>query len=129
MKVLLLTLLALGAALSGRAQAALILAAAAPTAKPPVTPTDHSLQAFFSAPEVMLPRLYEAAIARSGEIARLDATRGVAEADVKLACKRLLNMLALTGAIPTVRCPTFATAESQVNPVYLANPFNLGAQA
>ena len=129
MKVFLLTLLALGAALPGRAQAALALAAAAPAAKAPVAPTDHSLQAFFSAPEVMLPRLYEAAIARSGEIARLDATRGVAEADVKLARKRLLNMLALTGAYTYGTLPYFATAESQVSPVYQVNPFNLGARA
>ncbi|RZL11565.1 MAG: hypothetical protein EOO62_12250 [Hymenobacter sp.] len=90
MKALLLTLLALGTALSGRAQATLAAVtstAATPAAPIKTSPTDNGLQSFFSAPEVMLPRLYEAAIARSGEIARLDATRGVAEADVKLARK------------------------------------------
>ncbi len=127
MKTLLLMLLAAGAALPGRAQSVLALAAPAAAHAPALA--DHSLQTFFSAPEVVLPRLYEAAIARSGEIARLDATRGVAEADVKLARKRLLNMLALTGGYTYGTLPYFATAESQAKPVYQINPFSLGARA
>lgn len=127
----LLALLAGGRA--SHAQAALDVASAAAVAPSapaaPAAPTDNNLRTFFSAPEVVLPKLYEAAIAHSGEIARLDAVRGVAEADVKLARKRLLNMLALTGSYTYGTLPYFATAETSASPVYQANPFNLGARA
>jgi len=133
MRALLLALLALGAAPAARAQATYALAAPAQTT--PVA-AGGLLQNFFGAPEVVLPKLYEAAIAHSGEIARLDATRGVAEADVKLAKKRLLNMLALTGGYSYGTLPYFATAQTTtgpnaepVAPVYQPNPFNLGARA
>ncbi|WP_254244279.1 TolC family protein [Hymenobacter sp. BRD128] len=130
MKTFLLALAASGAALPGCAQAAYNVAAAPLTTPAPASrPADGTLQSFFGAPEVVLPKLYEAAIAHSGEIARLDATRGVAEADVKLARKRLLNMLALTGSYTYGTLPYFATAETTASPVYQANPFNLGARA
>jgi outer membrane protein TolC len=135
MKALLFALLPLGAALPGRAQVAYTAAStAAPAAV--ATPPDNNLRAFFSSPEVVLPKLYEAAIAHSGEIARLDASRSVAEADVKLARKHLLNMLALTGGYTYGTLPYFATAQTNtgpnaepVAPVYQPNPFNLGARA
>lgn len=127
MKTLLLALVALGAALTGRAQVASTEVSAKPVA--PTAPAEGSLRGFFNSPEVVLPKLYEAAIAHSGDIARLDATRGAAEADVKLARKRLLNMLALTGSYSYGTLPYFATAETTSSPVYQANPFNLGARA
>ncbi|WP_198172673.1 TolC family protein [Hymenobacter ginkgonis] len=77
----------------------------------------------------MLPRLYEAAIAHSGEIERLDATRDVANVDVKLAKKRSLNMLAVTTSYNYGTLPYFATAETSSTPTYQVNPFNLGARA
>lgn len=129
-KALILTLVALGAAQAGRAQVAYVAEAAVP-ANPVATtadPADNRLQTFFSAPELVLPKLYEAAIARSGEIARVDASRSVAEADVKLARKRLLNMLAVTGSYNYGTLPYFATAET-TTPIYQVNPFNIGARA
>lgn len=127
MKAFLLALLPLGAVLPGRAQVAFATTPATPAAQ--ATPPDNNLRTFFSAPEIVLPKLYEAAIAHSGEIARLDATRNVAEADVRLARKRLLNMLALTGGYTYGTLPYFATAETSAAPVYQVNPFNLGARA
>ncbi len=130
MKAILFALLPLGAVLPGRAQVAYTEAQAMPTAQ--ATPPDNNLRLFFSAPELVLPKLYEAAIVHSGEISRLDASRSVAESDVKLARKRLLNMLALTGSYSYGTLPYFATAETTagpVSPVYQANPFNLGARA
>lgn len=38
-------------------------------------------------------------------------------------------MLAITGAYTYGTLPYFATADSQVTPIYQANPFNLGARA
>jgi outer membrane protein TolC len=118
------------------AQAVASVAAVAPSAASLATPPDNSLRTFFSAPEVVLPKLYEAAIVHSGEIARLDASRSVAEADLKLARKRLLNMLALTGSYTYGTLPYFATAQTNtgpnsepIAPVYQVNPFNLGARA
>jgi outer membrane protein TolC len=131
MRTLLLALLPLGAALPGRAQVA-YTATTATGQTTQATPPDNNLRTFFSAPEVVLPKLYEAAIAHSSEITRLDAARGAAEADVKLARKRLLNMLALTGGYTYGTLPYFATAETTsgpVSPVYQPNPFNLGARA
>jgi outer membrane protein TolC len=129
-KALILMVLALGAVQMGRAQVAYVAEAAAPAS--PVAaaadPTDNRLQTFFGAPEVVLPKLYEAAIAHSGEIARVDASRNVAEADVKLARKRLLNMLAVTGSYNYGTLPYFATAET-TTPIYQVNPFNIGARA
>jgi outer membrane protein TolC len=125
-------LFALLALLAGATVAHAQTVASATTVAPstaPATPPDNQLRSFFSAPEVVLPKLYEAAIAHSGEIARLDATRGVAEADVRLAKKRLLNMLAITGSYSYGTLPYFATAETSSSPVYQANPFNLGARA
>jgi outer membrane protein TolC len=129
-KALILTLLALGAGQMARAQVAYVAGAAAPASPVATTsdPTDNRLQTFFGAPEVVLPKLYEAAIAHSGEIARVDASRNVAEADVKLARKRLLNMLAVTGSYNYGTLPYFATAET-TTPIYQVNPFNIGARA
>lgn len=128
MRLPLVALLALLAGVqASHAQATDAVASLAPAG--PAGPPTPNLQNFFNSPEIVLPKLYEAAIAHSGEIARLDATRGVAEADVKLARKRLLNMLALTGSYTYGTLPYFATAETAATPVYQANPFNLGARA
>ena len=88
-----------------------------------------ALQTFFSAPEQVLPRLYEAAIAHSGEVERLDALHNVADEDVKLAKKHILNSVALSTGYTYGTLPYFATAESSASPVYLPNPFGLGARA
>lgn len=130
-KALILTLLALGAGQVGRAQVAYVTGSSATAPASPVAaadPADNRLQTFFGAPEVVLPKLYEAAIAHSGEIARVDASRNVAEADVKLARKRLLNMLAISGSYNYGTLPYFATAET-TTPIYQVNPFNIGARA
>ncbi|MGI4873810.1 MAG: TolC family protein [Janthinobacterium lividum] len=121
-------LLVAGATLPGWGQDAPASAAAsalAATAK-------NNLQVFFSSPEIVLPNLYTAAIAHSADITRLEAATGVAEADVKLASKRILNALALTGSYNYGTLPYFATAESATgatSPIYQVNPFNLGARA
>lgn len=86
-----------------------------------------ALQTFFTAPEQVLPRLYEAAIAHSGEIERLAALKNVADEDVILAKKHILNTIAVTSGYTYGTLPYFATAESI--PVYLPNPFGLGARA
>lgn len=86
-----------------------------------------ALQTFFSAPEQVLPRLYEAAIAHSGEVERLVALKKVADEDVTLAKKHILNTIAFTSGYTYGTLPYFATAES--TPVYLPNPFGLGARA
>lgn len=97
----------------------------APTGATGTTP--DALQTFFSAPEKVLPLLYEAAIAHSSEVERLDALRNVATEDVKLAKQRILNTVALSTGYTYGTLPYFATAQSE--PVYLANPFGLGARA
>lgn len=105
-------------------------AAASPTAA--AAAAKANLQLFFGSPALVLPNLYAAAIAHSADIARLDAATGVAEADVKLANKRILNMLAITGGYTYGTLPYFATAESSLagsSPIYQVNPFNLGARA
>ena len=83
---------------------------------------------FFSAPEVVLPRLYEAAIQHSAEIARLEAGKGMASEDIRLARKHTLSMFSLTSSYVYGTLPYFATADSST-PVYQLNPFNQGARA
>lgn len=89
--------------------------------------SSDALQTFFTAPEQVLPRLYEAAIAHSSEIERLDALKHVADEDVTLAKKRILNTLAFNTGYTYGTLPYFATANS--TPEYLPNPFGLGARA
>ncbi|RYE91405.1 MAG: hypothetical protein EOO37_00365 [Cytophagaceae bacterium] len=106
------------------------------------TPPD-ALQTFFTAPEKVLPRLYEAAIAHSSEIERLDALKSTAAEDVTLAKKRILNLLAFNsgytyGSLPYFATATTTTTSSPTNPTpttttpapeYITNPFGLGARA
>lgn len=123
---LLTTLLVAALALPGRSQDAPATASAAATA------AKENLKVFFNSPEIVLPNLYKAAIAHSADISRLDDGTSIAEADVKLVNKRILNGLALTGAYTYGTLPYFATAESSLagsSPVYQVNPFNLGARA
>ena len=91
--------------------------------------SDNTLQTFFTSPETVLPRLYEAAIAHSGEIERLDATRDIATQDVKLAKRRILNMVAVTSSYNFGTLPYFATASETNTPIYQYNPFSQGARA
>ena len=92
---------------------------------------EGALQAFFSSPETVLPRLYEAAVAHSGEIERLNATKDIAAEDVKIAKKRLLSIFALSAGYSYGTLPFFATPESQASGkyTYTVNPFNIGARA
>lgn len=106
----------------------------APTGATGTSP--DALQTFFTAPEQVLPRLYEAAIAHSSEIERLGALKSTAEEDVTLAKKRILNTLAFNSGYTYGSLPYFATANStsQTNPTnpapeYITNPFGLGARA
>ena len=84
---------------------------------------------FFSSPELALPRLYEAAIRHSADIERLEAAKGVANEDVKLARKKLLNMLSVVSSYNYGSLPYFATADATGRPQYVINPFSQGARA
>ena len=88
---------------------------------------EGALQAFFSSPETVLPKLYAAAIAHSGEIERIDATKDIAAQDVKLAKKRLLSVLSFGSSYNYGTLPYFASADA--TPVYQFNPFSFGARA
>lgn len=94
-----------------------------------IATSEGALQNFFSSPETVLPKLYEAAVAHSGEIERINAIHDVAAEDVKLAKKRLLSVFALSAGYSYGTLPYFATADQQTVPVYQPNPFNLGARA
>ena len=88
-----------------------------------------ALQAFFSSPDIVLPRLYEAAIAHSGEIERLNAGKAVAEEDVKIAKKRILSIVGLSTSYTYGSLPYFSSANDAGSPRYVYNPFGLGARA
>lgn len=96
---------------------------------PPSTAPDAA--AFFTAPEKALPRLFEAALQHSAEIARLEAGKGIASEDLKLSHKRLLNMLAVTSSYNYGSLPYFATADANgaARPAFVVNPFSQGARA
>ena len=85
--------------------------------------------AFFTAPEVVLPRLYEAAIKHSAEIERLEAGKQLANEDVKLARKKMLNMFSVASSYNYGTLPYFATADASTRPAYVVNPFSQGARA
>ncbi|GAB3845943.1 hypothetical protein GCM10028822_05210 [Hymenobacter terrigena] len=86
---------------------------------------------FFSAPEKVLPRLFEAAAQHSAEITRLEAGRGVALEDLALSRKRLLNMVALSSSYNYGSLPYFATADANgsTQRAFVMNPFSQGARA
>lgn len=86
---------------------------------------------FFSAPEQVLPRLFDAALQHSADIARLEAGKGVANEDLTLSRKRLLNMVSLTSSYNYGSLPYFATADinGTVQPAFVTNPFSQGARA
>ena len=86
---------------------------------------------FFTAPDKVLPRLFEAAIQHSAEVARLEAGKGVANEDLKLSRKRLWNMVALTSSYNYGSLPYFATADASgtYQPAFVVNPFSQGARA
>jgi len=86
---------------------------------------------FFSAPDKVLPRLFEAALQHSADVARLEAGKGIANEDLKLSRKRLLNMVALTSSYNYGSLPYFATADinGTVQPAFVTNPFSQGARA
>lgn len=91
-------------------------------------PPSAALKGFFDQPAVVLPRLYRAAIAHSGDISRYDAAYEVAQADVKLAKKRILNLIGVNSSYNYGTLPYFASAEGST-PIYQVNPFTLGARA
>jgi outer membrane protein TolC len=91
------------------------------------TQGEGAIQTFFNSPETVLPKLYAAAVAHSGEIERLDATKDIAAQDVKLAKKRLLSTLAIGSSYNYGTLPYFASADA--TPVYQFNPFSFGARA
>lgn len=91
--------------------------------------TETSSALFFSAPEKVLPRLFDAAIQHSGEVTRLEAGKGIANEDLKLSRKHLLNMLSVTSSYNYGSLPYFATADATARPVYVTNPFSQGARA
>ncbi|RZK27331.1 MAG: hypothetical protein EOO63_13700 [Hymenobacter sp.] len=94
-------------------------------------PNTAGLQVFFSAPSIILPRLYAAAIAHSSEIKRLDVGYDIAQTDVKLARKRVLNSFGFNSSYNYGTLPYFANSDpnNPVTPIYQINPFSLGARA
>ncbi|WP_210520378.1 TolC family protein [Hymenobacter terricola] len=115
----LLVLLLLGFVGTGRAQTVPAKSEASPA----------GAVAFFSSPGLALPRLYDAAIKHSAEIARLDAAKGVASEDVVLARKKMLNMFSLASSYNYGSLPYFATADASTRPAYIVNPFSQGLRA
>jgi len=108
-----------------------LLALSGPACYAQTTPAAGShadvLATFFTAPEKMLPRLYEAAIAHSGDIERLEATKQVANEDLKLVRKRLLSTVALASTYNYGTTPFYGGSET---PSYLNfNPFSYGARS
>ena len=86
---------------------------------------------FFSAPERVLPRLFEAAVQHSADIARLEAGTGVANEDLKLSRKRILNLVSVGSSYNYGSLPYFATADASGNTqaAFVTNPFSQGARA
>ena len=108
-----------------------LLALSGPACYAQTTPAAGShadmLTTFFTAPEKVLPRLYEAAIAHSGDIERLEATKQVANEDLKLTRKRLLSTVALASTYNYGTTPFYGGSET---PSYLNfNPFSYGARS
>jgi len=95
------------------------------------TKADNNAATFFSAPEKVLPRLFEAAEKHSADIARLEAGKGMAAEDLKLSRKQMLSMVSLTSSYNYGSLPYFATADinGAVRPAFVANPFSQGARA
>ncbi|TGE28660.1 TolC family protein [Hymenobacter metallicola] len=93
----------------------------------PAAPTLVAAE-FFAAPELVLPRLYEAAISHSAEVAQLEASREIASQDLKLTRQKPLNMLALSSSYNYGTLPYFAASDGTAQ-VYQFNPFSQGARA
>jgi outer membrane protein TolC len=85
-------------------------------------------QTFFTAPETVLPLLFEAAIVHSAEIERLDAAKAIASEDIQLVKKKTLNMFSVSSSYNYGTLPYFATADA-TSRVYQINPFAQGARA
>ena len=86
---------------------------------------------FFNVPEKVLPRLYEAAAKHSADLARLEARKGVANEDLKLSRKHVLNMVSVVSNYNYGSLPYFATADANGSsrPAFVTNPFSQGARA
>ena len=92
---------------------------------------NDAVATFFSVPEKVLPRLYEAAAKHSADLARLEARKGVANEDLKLSRKHLLSMVSVVSNYSYGSLPYFATADANggSRPAFVTNPFSLGARA
>lgn len=105
----------------------LLAVGAAPVRGQVATTPDPAPVDFFGAPELVLPRLYEAAISHSAEVAQLEAGRAIAAEDLKLTRKKPLNMLALNSSYNYGTLPYFATTDG-VPQTSQFNPFTQGAR-
>ncbi|OON67592.1 TolC family protein [Hymenobacter sp. CRA2] len=83
---------------------------------------------FFSSPDLVLPRLFEAAIGHSAEVEQLEASRQMAGEDLRLVRKKPLNMLAFAASYNYGTVPFFASPEGGQQR-YQFNAFNQGARA
>lgn len=86
----------------------------------------------FKSPETVLPLLYEAAISHSAVIERLDAAKQVADEDIKLARKKILNSFSVGASYNYGTLPYFTTTGSggNIDPVKSQlNAFTLPARA
>ena len=92
---------------------------------------NDAVATFFTAPDKVLPRLYVAAAKHSAALARLDARKGVANEDLKLSRKHLLNIVSVVSSYNYGSLPYFATADVNggSRPAFVTNPFSQGARA
>ncbi|GGG50856.1 TolC family protein [Hymenobacter glacieicola] len=95
---------------------------------PPAPPTDTWEERFFKAPEAVLPILHQAAISHSAGIEKLELAKQVANEDIRLARKKILNTLALTSSYSYGTLPYFATNGSTER-IQQLNAFSLSARA
>lgn len=105
----------------------LLLAISAGTVRGQIAPSPPPID-FFGTPGLVLPRLYEAAINHSAEVAQREATRAIASEDLKMTRKKPLNMLAVTSSYNYGTLPYFATVDGTPQSSQF-NPFAQGARA
>ncbi|WP_139923557.1 TolC family protein [Hymenobacter sp. DG01] len=97
-------------------------------AGPPPPPTLPWEERFFKAPEAVLPILYQAAISHSAGLEKLELAKQVANEDIRLARKKILNSFSLGSSYNYGTLPYFATNGSTER-VQQLNAFSLGARA
>ncbi|SFU47748.1 Outer membrane efflux protein [Pontibacter akesuensis] len=88
--------------------------------------TGSRIDLFFNSPDIALPLLYNAAIARAAEMERLDAEEQLAEEQIKLSKRQILSGISIGGGYNWGSRFRYSDAEQISNPW---NPFVLPVQA